>query len=105
MVPTDAVQAAAACTLPTQQSASVRHQLKHTWGSMSNGQRLPLVTMTPLAVLNASAGRPCMFQSCTVGGAARKPQKSKLSLAGMQSCFTCRATQPQGRASSTVPGV
>lgn len=60
-----------------------------TCGSTSNGQRLPRVTITPLAVLNKSAGSPWMFQSWTVGGAARKPQKSKLSLEGMFSCFTC----------------
>lgn len=69
--------------------------VQRTWGSINNGQRLPLVTMTPLAVLNVSAGRPCMFQSWTVGGAAKKPQKSKLSLAGMLSCFTCRPKPKQ----------
>lgn len=45
--------------------------------------------MTPLAVLKESAGKPCMFQSWTVGGSAKKPQKSKFSLAGMLSCLTC----------------
>lgn len=55
------------------------------------GHLFPAVVMIPFSVLNASDGRPWMFQSLTWVGLAMKSQKLNSGETGMRSLVACNA--------------